>query len=47
LKELDTAQERFKAAIELYDMLVKLMVVDDPGLEPLWQAMRDTTWKRS
>jgi len=47
LMEFDAAQEWFKAAIELNETLVKRMAVDDPDLEPLWQAMRDTTWKRT
>jgi len=44
--EFDAAQEWFKAAMELNEMPVKRMAVDDPDLEPLWQAMRDTSWKR-
>jgi len=46
LMEFDAAQEWFKAAMELNEMPVKRMAVDDPDLEPLWQAMRDTSWKR-
>jgi len=47
LMEFDAAQEWFKAAMELNEMPVKRMAVDDPDLEPLWQAMRDTSWKRA
>ncbi len=47
LSEIQEAQEWFKAAMALEEDLVKRMAIDDPDLEPLWQGMRDTTWKRS
>ena len=47
LMEFDAAQEWLKAAMELNEMPVKRMAVEDPELDPLWQAMRDTTWQKS
>lgn len=47
LGELEEAQEWFKAAMALEEEIVKRMGIDDPDLEPLWQGMRDTTWKQS
>lgn len=47
LSEIQEAQEWFKAAMALEEDLVKRMAIDDPDLEPLWQGMQDTTWKKS
>ena len=46
LGEIEEAQEWFKAAMALEEDIVRRMGIDDPDLEPLWQGMRDTTWKR-
>lgn len=47
LGEIEEAQEWFKAAMALDENTVKRMGIDDPDLEPLWQGMRDTTWKKA
>lgn len=47
LGEIEEAQKWFKAAMALDEHTVRRMGIDDPDLEPLWQGMRDTTWKRT
>lgn len=47
LGETEEAQVWFKAAMALDEDTVRRMGIDDPDLDPLWQGMRDTTWKRT
>ena len=47
LGEIEEAQEWFKAAMALDPNTVRRRGIDDPDLEPLWQGMRDSTWKRA
>lgn len=47
LGEIEEAQEWFKAAMALDEDTVRRTGIDDPDLEPLWEGMRDSTWKRS
>ena len=46
LGEIEEAQEWFKAAMALDENTVKRMGIDDPDLEPLWEGMRDSTWRK-
>ena len=47
LGEIEEAQVWFKAAMALAPDMVRRVGIDDPDLDPLWQGMRDTTWKRT
>ena len=47
LGQIKEAEQWFKAAMVLDENTVRRMGIEDPDLEPLWQGMRDSTWKRS
>ena len=47
LGELTEAEHWFKAAMALNEDDAKRAGIDDPDLVPLWEGMRDTTWKKT
>jgi tetratricopeptide (TPR) repeat protein len=46
LGRLDEAQDWFKKAMALDEQAVKESALDDPDLQPLWDSMSGTLWKR-
>ena len=46
LGEIKEAQEWFKAAMVIDERTVRRIGIADPELEPLWQEIRDPTWRR-
>ena len=47
LGQIKEAEQWFKAAMAIDEKTVRRMGIDDPDLEPLWEGMRDTTWKKA
>ena len=46
LHQFDEATEWFKKAMTLNEKIVQKMGIDDPDLQPLWDSMSGTIWKR-
>ena len=46
LGRLEECQEWFKKAMAIDEHTVKRAAIDDPDLQPLWDSMSGTMWKR-
>jgi tetratricopeptide (TPR) repeat protein len=46
LGRFDEAQDWFRRALAVDEESVEQSVVDDPDLQPLWDSMNGTLWKR-
>jgi tetratricopeptide (TPR) repeat protein len=46
LGRLDECREWFKKAMLIDERIVKHQAIDDPDLQPLWDSLGGTTWKR-
>jgi tetratricopeptide (TPR) repeat protein len=47
LQRIEEARTWFKKAMAIDEQTVKQTAIDDPDLEPLWEGMSGTVWKRS
>ena len=47
LGRLDECTEWFKRAMAIDERAVQLTAIDDPDLQPLWDSMSGTIWKRT
>ena len=47
LNKLEECKEWFKTAMALNEDEVKVAGIEDPDLQPLWDSMSGTVWKRT
>lgn len=47
LHEFEEAEVWFKKAMAIDEKTVKRIAIDDPDLQPLWDSMSGTLWKRN
>jgi len=44
--QIEESEKWFKQAMKINEKAVKEKAIDDPDLEPLWEEMRGSRWKR-